>query len=381
MIGKSRNKNPRVYRSSVANRELVIEPAPYVTGRMTKDLLMKYTFVALCILAATAVLAFGITALIMEIIAVVVAVISDYLVSRVMKEKGPLNTYSAAVSGLTVALSFTSGIPLTYNAGDLAYLGIPEGQPFIYTIMDSNIQYLAVGIISALAVILFKKIQGLLGRKYLNPAAAAKLSVLAPLYATSLIPSDHLNIANMSAEALTKPLPLLPGGAGLKGTLEMCYAGATAPFSNEALMDLLLLKNHGWIGGASSVAVIIVGIALILACRGYVKWRIPLTFVVTTAIIATGYSGYYGEDITLRVAFHLFIGSAIFLSFFMATDPATTPLTNTGQVIFAIGLSVLSFVFQIYFVFLGGSILALVIMNLTVPLLDRLGIRKPFGRR
>jgi len=381
MIGKSRNKRTRVYRSSVTNRELVVEPAPHVTGHMTKDLLMKYTFVALCILAATAVLAFGITALVMEIVAVVVAIISYYMLSRVMREKGPINIYSAAVSGLVVALSFTSGVPVTYNAGDLAYLGISEGQPFISTIMDSNIQYLAVAIISALAVILFKKIQGLLGRKYLNPAAAAKLLVLGPLYTMSLIPSDHLNIANMSAEALTKPLPLLPSGAGLEGTLAFCYAGSNAPFPDEVLMDLLLLKNHGWIGGVSSVAVIIVGIALILVCRGYIKWRIPLTFLVTTAIIATGYSWYYGEDITLRVAFHLFIGSAIFLSFFMATDPATTPLTSTGQVIFAIGLSVLSFVFQIYFVFLGGSILALVIMNLTVPLLNRVGINKPFGRR
>jgi len=381
MIGKSRNKRTRVYRSSVTNRELVVEPAPHVTGHMTKDLLMKYTFVALCILAATAVLAFGITALVMEIVAVVVAIISYYMLSRVMREKGPINIYSAAVSGLVVALSFTSGVPVTYNAGDLAYLGISEGQPFISTIMDSNIQYLAVAIISALAVILFKKIQGLLGRKYLNPAAAAKLLVLGPLYTMSLIPSDHLNIANMSAEALTKPLPLLPSGAGLEGTLAFCYAGSNAPFPDEVLMDLLLLKNHGWIGGVSSVAVIIVGIALILVCRGYIKWRIPLTFLVTTAIIATGYSWYYGEDITLRVAFHLFIGSAIFLSFFMATDPATTPLTNTGQAIFAIGLSVLSFVFQIYFVFLGGSILALVIMNLTVPLLNRVGINKPFGRR
>jgi electron transport complex protein RnfD len=381
MIGKSRNKRTRAYPSSVTNRELVIEPAPHVTGHMTKDLLMKYTFVSLCILAAAAVLAFGITALIMEIVAVVVAIISDDMLSRVMREKGPTNIYSAAVSGLVVALSFTSGVPVTYNAGDLAYLGISEGQPFISTIMDSNIQYLAVAIISALAVILFKKIQGLLGRKYLNPAAAAKLLVLGPLYTMSLIPSDHLNIANMSAEALTKPLPLLPSGAGLEGTLAFCYAGSNAPFPDEVLMDLLLLKNHGWIGGVSSVTVIIVGIALILVCRGYIKWRIPLTFLVTTAIIATGYSWYYGEDITLRVAFHLFIGSAIFLSFFMATDPATTPLTSTGQVIFAIGLSVLSFVFQIYFVFLGGSILALVIMNLTVPLLNRVGINKPFGRR
>ena len=63
---KSGNKRTRVYRSNVANRKLVVEQAPHVTGHFTKDLLMKYTFVALCILAATVVLAFGTTALIMD---------------------------------------------------------------------------------------------------------------------------------------------------------------------------------------------------------------------------------------------------------------------------------------------------------------------------
>ena len=95
---RAQNKKPDVSPQNMANRELVVEPSPHVTGRVTKDLLMKYTFVALCILAATAVLAFGTTALIMETIAVVVAVISDYLLSLVMKKKGPLNTYSAVTS-------------------------------------------------------------------------------------------------------------------------------------------------------------------------------------------------------------------------------------------------------------------------------------------
>jgi Na+-translocating ferredoxin:NAD+ oxidoreductase RnfD subunit len=42
--------------------------------------------------------------------------------------------------------------------------------------------------------------------------------------------------------------------------------------------------------------------------------------------------GIYGGDLLLRVGFELFIGSSIFLAFFMATDPATTPQTYAGQV-------------------------------------------------
>jgi Na+-translocating ferredoxin:NAD+ oxidoreductase RnfD subunit len=88
-------------------------------------------------------------------------------------------------------------------------------------------------------------------------------------------------------------------------------------------------------------------------------------------------SAVYGGDIMLRLGFHLFVGSSIFLAFFMATDPATTPLTHKGQLIFGLGLGVLTVLIQTYMNFLGGSILALVIMNLTSPMLDKTGLLKP----
>jgi electron transport complex protein RnfD len=64
----------------------------------------------------------------------------------------------------------------------------------------------------------------------------------------------------------------------------------------------------------------------------------------------------------------------------MATDPASTPFSGTGQIIFGVGLGVLTVLIQTYMNFFGGSLLALIIMNLTVPLIDRVKIGKPFGR-
>jgi ferredoxin len=140
---------------------------------------------------------------------------------------------------------------------------------------------------------------------------------------------------------------------------------------------LTLLKYHGWIGGASSIAVIAVGLALFTICRGYIKWRITATYLSTVTLLALALSYVYGGDPLLRVCFHLFIGSSIFLAFFMATDPATTPLTYLGQVIFGVGLGTLTVLIQVYLSFFGGSILALVIMNLSSPLLDKVGILHP----
>lgn len=328
-----------------------VEEKSSVSCPMTKDLLMEYTFVALCIIAAIAVAAFGITALIITVISVLVAVACDYLLSFILRGRAPLDIFSSAVAGMIVALSFSSGIPYT----------VPYDMP----LMEPNIQYVAVAVISAVTVILFKKLQGLLGRKYLNPAAMAKLLVLAPIYSTALLPQDHL------IDITSFPI--------LEGALQMCYS-FTAPF-REPLLTLTVLKNHGWLGGASSIAVILVGAGLILFSRRYIKWKIPIAYLATIAIISVGYGFINGEDIIIRMAYHLFVGSVIFLAFFMATDPATTPITGMGQLIFAIGLGVLTIIFQMYFLFLGGSILALVIMNLTTPILDRIGVPKPSETR
>jgi len=385
MKKESHNKKTYASAPNVISRELVVEPSPHVTGRMTKDLLMKYTFVALCIIAAVSFLSYGFDSIIISAISVLVAVICDYLFSLIMGEKGPLNTMSAAVFGLIVAMSYSLGVPA------MATESIP-------TMAGEYEQYMYPALISAVGLIVFKKLQGLAGRKYVNPAAISKLLILGLLFIpsiSSLLPGDHglsIDLQNRLAQGpfgAYYPMGTVAFGA----TLINCYGSPSLDPMNpytygtaenplpDVLYNMILLKYHGWIGGVSSIAVIAVGIALFALCRGYVKWRITLAYLLITALLSVGMGYVYGGDIVLRLAFHLFTGSSIFIAFFMATDPATTPLTNLGQIIFGSGLAILTMLIQVYMGFLGGSILALIIMNLTVPFLDRVGIHKPFGRR
>jgi Na+-translocating ferredoxin:NAD+ oxidoreductase subunit D len=144
---------------------------------------------------------------------------------------------------------------------------------------------------------------------------------------------------------------------------------------------MILEKFHGWPGGASSLLVIIVGIALFAIGRKYFKWKVTVAYFASIVIMSLLMSTVYADsDLVTRLLFEVFIGSSIFLGFFMATDPATTPLTSIGQIIFGVGLGILTILIQTYMNFFGGSLLALLIMNLTVPILDRVGIHKPFGR-
>jgi Na+-translocating ferredoxin:NAD+ oxidoreductase RnfD subunit len=173
------------------------------------------------------------------------------------------------------------------------------------------------------------------------------------------------------------------GYSSFAGYLQSCFdlptAAAGAQSSVESLM--LLAKYHGWVGGASSIAVIIAGVALFAIGRKYFKWKITASYLIAMAVLSLIFSVAFGDsDLTTRLLFELFVGSSIFMAFFMATDPATTPFSGIGQIIFGVGLAVLTIVIQTFMGFFGGSLLALLIMNLTVPLIDKIRINKPFGR-
>lgn len=361
-----------------ASSDLIVEPAPHITGPMTKDRLMLYTFVALLIITAVSAILWapvttpsgwnlGLTVVINAIIAVGVAVGIDALLYKVVADS-QLNIMSAAVFGLIVTLSYSLGVPI---------MAIVEILP-----LEAPDAFLYVALISLIGLVLFKKIQGLAGRKYVNPAATAKLVVLLPFLSTVFLAKEHF--ASFAEGGLG--VPLLAGPIGKIGEtsfavyLQGCYNNPASTTLADLNWLMIVEKFHGWVGGASSLAVIIVGLGLFIIARKYIKWRITLSYLVTVTVMALLMTTIYGGDAEVRILFELFIGSSIFLAFFMATDPATTPLTGIGQLIFGVGLGVLTVLIQTYMNFFGGSLLALIIMNLTVPLLDRVGIHKPFGR-
>jgi Na+-translocating ferredoxin:NAD+ oxidoreductase RnfD subunit/NAD-dependent dihydropyrimidine dehydrogenase PreA subunit len=356
---------------------------------MTKDKLMTYTFVALLIIAVITIvmwwdvyaldvmtmqpigMQYGLTVLINCLIAVGIAVGIDILLYKVASDSA-LNIMSAAVFGLIVSLSYTIGEPVMRGAEVMPLFG-PDA--FVF-----------VAFITVVGMVIFKK---LARRKYVNPAAAAKLVVLgiAGLF-TILIPADHLITGALQFPSLAGPIGYdIISGNGASGFgyyLVGCFANPASPIpagiptQSEIFNLFLVTKFHSWAGGASSIAVIIVGIALFVLARRYIKWRITLAYFVSVAMMAVLLNfAYPGGDLLLRLGFELFIGSSIFLAFFMATDPASTPITYTGQLIFGVSLGVLTVLIQTYMGFLGGSILALLVMNLASPFLDRVGKLKP----
>jgi Na+-translocating ferredoxin:NAD+ oxidoreductase RnfD subunit len=315
----------------------------------------------------------GLTVAIGALIAVGIAVGVDLLIGKLASDS-EVNTWSAAVFGLIVINCYTLGFPTMA-------VGLETGVP-----VEAPLAFFYIALISLIGIVVFKKVMSLAGKKFVNPAAAAKFLVLLPTLPTTLITAFHLKTGLLQVPALAGGISASSiingnGGAAFGFYLQSCYGLPTAqtPASIESVM--FLAKYHGWVGGASSIAVIIAGIALFVLARKYVKWKITLSYLISITVLSLMFSFIYADaDLTTRLFFELFIGSSIFMAFFMATDPATTPYSGVGQIIFGVGLAVLTIVIQTYMNFFGGSLLALLIMNLTVPLIDRVRINKPFGR-
>ncbi len=370
--------------SNESSNELVVNTAPHIHGTMTKNRMMQYTFFA--ILAVTIVSMalwlnvktpsgwdLGLTVAIGALIAVGIAVAVDLLIGKLASDS-EVNTWSAAVFGLIVINCYTLGFPTMA-------VGLETGIP-----VEAPLAFYYIALISLIGIVIFKKVMSLAGRKLVNPAAAAKFLVLLPTLPTTLITAFHLRTGLLQVPALAGGISASSiingnGGAAFGFYLQSCYGlpGLKSPASIESVM--FFAKYHGWVGGASSIAVIIAGIALFVLARKYIKWKITLSYLISITVLSLIFSFMYADaDLTTRLFFELFIGSSIFMAFFMATDPATTPYSGVGQIIFGVGLAVLTIVIQTYMNFFGGSLLALLIMNLTVPLIDRVRINKPFGR-
>jgi len=154
------------------------------------------------------------------------------------------------------------------------------------------------------------------------------------------------------------------------------------------LEDYALGAVPGGIGTTSAVAVIIGG--LFLLYRGLIDFRIPMliVFAAWVALLVLpipagmrdhpqwrwfpGHVQGVGWAMGVTLAnYEMLASPLLFTAFFLAGAPNVRPLTRKARVIYASLIGVLAAGFQLYLSVSLGSYLALLIIGLMTPLLDR----------
>lgn len=160
--------------------------------------------------------------------------------------------------------------------------------------------------------------------------------------------------------------------------------------------DLLYGARPGGIGETSAIIILIAGLYLIY--RTYIKWQLPLMFLLAAAAVAAVAPVYLarpgdtvltvwwpflheGPDVGfVYVCYQLLSGEMLLAAFFLATEMTTRPVTAGGQVIFALGCGALAMGLQLYLQVPIPAYMAILAMNTFVPAIDALWRPRVFGR-
>ena len=336
-------------------------PAPHVRGAVSAPELIWSA--ALCLLPASAwgILVFGTPAAFVLLASIGSALVCEALTALLRREFTLLDG-SAFLTGLMVGCLLPPGAPIHVAA-----------------------------VASGFAIVVVKQTFGGLGRNWMNPALAGVVFARLSWSEAFAVPVSTRwsgpGLAPLDALAAALPGP----GSGGRGALETLAAagypvsaadGRVVGWLNARLAPLGVALPPGAFdllagirpGGIGEIAVLLlIAGGVFLAARRVIRWQLPAVHLATFALLAWVFGGlgagrgFFAGD----AVFHLLAGSLLLVSFFMATDPVTSPLTPAGTIAYGIGLGAATFLLRFYGSMPDGAPLAVILMNCTVPLIDR----------
>ena len=305
----------------------VVSGTPHVRSKESIQSIMRDVIIALVPATAAGIYYFGINALILVIAAIASAVAFEAICQKVMKKPVTVSDLSAVVTGLLLAMNLPAAAPVW-----VAIVG------------------------SAFAIIFGKQLFGGLGQNFINPALAGRAFLLAsyPTEMTTWSVPNGLEVA----DAATYATPLAQLKAG---------------YLDASLGELMLGQCGGTIGETCAIALIIGGVYLLY--KHVISWKIPVIYIATVAILF-GVIGRHGMRMPLQ---EIMAGGVMLGGIFMATDYASSPVTPKGQIIFAVGAGLITYLIRTFGGYPEGVSYSILIMNCAVPLIERFTEPTIFG--
>ncbi len=301
------------------NGKLTVSSSPHIRNFDSTSGIMLDVIIALLPAAVFGVVLFGYRAAILIAVCVASCLLFEFLSRKLFKNEGSVKDLSAVVTGLLIALNLPPRFPV--------WMAV-------------------IGCFAAIVVV--KQMFGGLGHNFVNPAIAARIILLISF------PTQMTEFYSpfASADAVTSATPLADQG----------YL---------TTKDLIFGLHGGSIGETSVIMLAIGGIYLII--RKVIQPTIPLAFIGSVGLITL-----IVERSPKEALFAMLTGGVFLGAIFMATDYVTSPTTTLGKIIFGIGCGALTVIIRSGAAAEGVSY-AIIFMNLLVPHINRITVRKPFG--
>jgi electron transport complex protein RnfD len=322
-----------------ARPELIVSIGPHVRAEESTAQIMWTVTAALLPATLMAVYFFGIPAILVIVVSILSAVISEAAMQKILKKDITISDGSAFLTGLLIAMNVPANIPLY----------IPAVASFV-------------------AIAITKQLFGGLGYNIFNPALIGRALILVSFAKPmTTFTQPVLNITSLDAKTMATPLAVLKED-GVAKLLELY------PNIHQ---DLLLGNRAGSLGETATIALLL-GAAFLMIKR-YITWHIPVSFILTVGILTWlfgGKEGFMSGD----ALFHMMSGGLVLGAFYMATDYVTGPSVRSAQIVFGVACGVLTTIIRLKGGYPEGVMFAILIMNSFAPLLDR-GMRsRVFGK-
>ncbi len=339
-----------------------LRPAPHVIPTTSVPLVMRRVLFALIPAAIVYIWFFGWGLLINIGVAVTAALAAEALMLRIRGRavKPSIADTSTAVTAILLAFA------------------LPPLAPWWLPALGAG-----------LAIVLAKHLYGGLGSNPFNPAMVGYVVLLIsfPIEMTQWLPPAGIEIVNqqlgfwahiayavtgqvpagigIDALTLATPLDQAREGLGEMRTLGEIQVGP--------LFGAFGGRGWEWINGCAALG------GFYLLYRGTIRWHIPVAMLcglLGAALILNTLD----PDRYLSPGFHLFSGATMLGAFFIATDPVTAATTERGRLIYGASIGVLTYAIRTWGGYPDGLAFAVLLMNATVPLLDRYTRPRIYGR-
>ena len=110
-----------------------------------------------------------------------------------------------------------------------------------------------------------------------------------------------------------------------------------------------------------------------------ITWHIPVSILLTVAIFS-GIFHFINPEHYVCPIFHLLTGGMLLGAIFMATDMVSSPMTSKAQLVYGIGIGLITVIIRIWGAYPEGMSFAILLMNAGVPLLNNAFKPTRFGK-